>query len=532
MTEWQQQRFAISTQGMRELHIDRPPWMLVKELIQNAWDEAPEATVCRVRVKPEVRPGVTKVVVEDDGPGFSDIADSFTLMKPTPKRMDPTRRGRFNIGEKEVVSVALEAEIRTVGWTVVFPAAGGRGVRRNRRLRGTVVTALLPWDAGQAEELSEMLMRFRPTTCRLSVNGKEVPKREPVSTRQARLPTVLQSEPGGPLRPTRRVTSVDVLEPVADTGWLYELGIPIQAIDSAYDVDVAQKVPLPPNRDTVGRAYLQDIYAEALNASYTELRGDDFAAQWVRTALEDDRVTPEAVKTTVTARYGDKVAFWSSHTDSNMRAAEAGYEVLHPRSMSPAERDNLRERGQVKGTLTIFPRGGKENPRPAEDSELTDAHRAFADWTVELAAYASMDATVEFVFDEGARYRACCTASTATPEVTYNLSRLEPEFFEKRGPNQLSLVIHELGHAHARKAMEHGPKWGRSCTAVGAMIALGLAGEEVRGVRRPVQAESAICADRVQCGEGGELAPPGSGRRILMEPTGMTESDILGGLPG
>ena len=127
MTEWQQQRFAISTQGMRELHVDRPPWMLVKELIQNAWDEAPEATVCRVRVKPEVRPGVAQVVVEDDGPGFADIADAFTLMKPTPKRMDPTRRGRFNIGEKEVVSVALEAEIRTVGWTVVFPAAASRG---------------------------------------------------------------------------------------------------------------------------------------------------------------------------------------------------------------------------------------------------------------------------------------------------------------------------------------------------------------------------------------------------------------------
>ena len=477
MTEWQQQRFAISTQGMRELHVDRPPWMLVKELIQNAWDEAPEATVCRVRVKPEVRPGVAQVVVEDDGPGFADIADSFTLMKPTPKRMDPTRRGRFNIGEKEVVSVALEAEIRTVGWTVVFPAAGGRGVRRNRRRRGTVVTALLPWDAGQAEELSEMLMRFRPTTCRLSVNGKEVPKREPVSTRQARLPTVLQSEPGGPLRPTRRVTSVDVLEPVADTGWLYELGIPIQAIDSAYDVDVAQKVPLPPNRDTVGRAYLQDIYAETLNASYTELRGDDFAAQWVRTALEDDRVTPEAVKTTVTARYGDKVAFWSSHTDSNMRAAEAGYEVLHPRSMSPAERDNLRERGEVKGALEIFPKGGKENPRPAEDSELTDSHREFADWTVKLAASAGMDATVEFVHDERARYIACCTASTPTPLVTYNLARLEPEFFETHGPEQLSLVIHELGHAHARRAMEHGPKWGRACTTVGAMIALGLTNE-------------------------------------------------------
>ena len=227
----------------------------------------------------------------------------------------------------------------------------------------------------------------------------------------------------------------------------------------------------------MGQAYLQDIYAETLNASYTELRGDDFAAQWVRTALEDDRVTPEAVKTTVTARYGDRVAMWSSHADSNMRAAEAGYEVLHPRSMSPAERDNLRERGQVKGTLEIFPKGGKEDPRPVEDSELTDSHREFADWTVKLAASAGMDATVEFVHDERARYIACCTASTPTPLVTYNLARLDPEFFETHGPDQLSLVIHELGHAHARRAMEHGPKWGRACTTVGAMIALGLTSE-------------------------------------------------------
>ena len=351
-------------------------------------------------------------------------------------------------------------------------------MKKNRRKRGTIVTALLPWTAEQAEGLAKMLRRFRPTDCGLVVNGREVPRREPVGSRQAMLATVLQGEPGGPLRPTRRVTNIDVLERAAETGWLYELGIPIQAIDAKYDVDVGQKVPMPPNRDTVGKAYLQDTYAELLNAAYMEMEGEDYAAQWVRTALEDERVEPAAVKRTVTARYGEKVAMWSSHTDSNMRAAEAGYEVLHPRSMSPAERDNLRERGQVKGTLEIFPRGGKQAPRPVDDSELTDGHRGFADWTVELAALAGMEATVEFVYDERAGYAACCTASTATPEVTYNLSRLKPEFFESHGAEQLSLVIHELGHAHARKAMEHGPRWGRSCTKVGAMIALGLPGQK------------------------------------------------------
>ena len=34
-------RFAVSHEGMKELHADREPWRLCKELIQNVWDEAP-----------------------------------------------------------------------------------------------------------------------------------------------------------------------------------------------------------------------------------------------------------------------------------------------------------------------------------------------------------------------------------------------------------------------------------------------------------------------------------------------------------
>ena len=44
------ERFEVSTNGMRELHSGREPWMLVKELIQNGWDEAPFATHCEVTV--------------------------------------------------------------------------------------------------------------------------------------------------------------------------------------------------------------------------------------------------------------------------------------------------------------------------------------------------------------------------------------------------------------------------------------------------------------------------------------------------
>ena len=89
------ERFTVSHEGMREQHAGRAPWELVKELVQNAWDEAPEATVCQIEIK-STSPEYTAVTVSDDGPGFADIADAYTLLKSTPKRRDPAKRGRFN----------------------------------------------------------------------------------------------------------------------------------------------------------------------------------------------------------------------------------------------------------------------------------------------------------------------------------------------------------------------------------------------------------------------------------------------------
>ena len=72
------ERFAVSTAGLRELHAGRPPWTLVNELIQNSWDEAPEATFCVVQVDPGASPGTTEITVTDDGPGFRDPSDAWT----------------------------------------------------------------------------------------------------------------------------------------------------------------------------------------------------------------------------------------------------------------------------------------------------------------------------------------------------------------------------------------------------------------------------------------------------------------------
>ena len=109
-------RFEVSTEGMRQLHEGRPLWQMVKELVANAWDE--DITTCDATIEYVLEDNNVRITVTDDGKGFTDIADAYTLMAPTPKRGIPGVRGRFNIGEKELISIADTATIETVGQTV------------------------------------------------------------------------------------------------------------------------------------------------------------------------------------------------------------------------------------------------------------------------------------------------------------------------------------------------------------------------------------------------------------------------------
>ena len=271
-TEYSPERFNVDTDGMRQLHQNRRPEQLVKELIQNAFDE--DARECAVQIMVELE-GV-RVIVEDDGPGFRDIRDAYTLMGDTPKRMNPEARGRFNMGEKEVLSVARWARVETAGSTVEFPDSGGRTIRKNRRRKGTRITAMMPWENDEAVRLIEGLSTFRPPEgIAFMVNDKEILRQEAIRIHSAILDTVIQDSPGQPLRQTRRKTGIHILMQQGRVSRILEMGIPIQEIELPFSVDIMQKVPMPPNRDTVAESYLQRIYTETLNAMYMTLLGPE-----------------------------------------------------------------------------------------------------------------------------------------------------------------------------------------------------------------------------------------------------------------
>ena len=152
-------RFAISAEGMGELNKDRFE-RLVYELIQNVFDED-SATSCAVSVYHYVETGA-RIVVKDDGQGFAEPRDAWQVNGPNPKRGMPEKRGMFNMGSQQAISAATEAKVTTVGYTIDFPASGGRVVRRNRRKSGTEVVLVMPWTFLETEEMRQKLRLVRP----------------------------------------------------------------------------------------------------------------------------------------------------------------------------------------------------------------------------------------------------------------------------------------------------------------------------------------------------------------------------------
>jgi len=95
------------------------------ELIQNGWDQ----NVMRVDVSltpVDGRPAAMLVVEDDDPEGFADLSHAFTLFAESVKKSDPSKRGRFNLGEKLVLACCNLATITTTTGAVEFASTGRR----------------------------------------------------------------------------------------------------------------------------------------------------------------------------------------------------------------------------------------------------------------------------------------------------------------------------------------------------------------------------------------------------------------------
>jgi hypothetical protein len=346
----------VDKDGLREATGHLPPERLVFELIQNALDE--NSTTCTVTITQQKL--MTRVSVSDDNPdGFKDLSDAHTLFRSTGKRSDPTKRGRFNLGEKIVFARAIKAAIITTKGTVSFDQKGRHESAKAQPTGSTIVVDFPRWKEREFNQCIDVLRSILiPKGYKLTLNGEDIPYRGPKKVIETTLATEVLKDHDGTLAMTRtrRKTTVHFHPACREKAHLYEMGLPVCPIDGRYDADVQQKIPQSQDRTLVSDSYIQDIYAEMLTAFQDDLDEQDLGSSAVKAALEDDRVAPDVAQKVFRAQFGDNAVIQSPFDpDANQEAARAGAMIVSGRTFGSAVNDKLRSAG-IQTTTEAYSR--------------------------------------------------------------------------------------------------------------------------------------------------------------------------------
>jgi hypothetical protein len=241
-----------------------------------------------------------------------------------------------------------------------------------------------------------------------------------------------------------------------ETAMLYELGIPVVETGDKWHVNVLQKVPLNSERDNVTPAYLRSIRVTVLNQMHDRLKGDDVVQHWVSEAADDDSCSPEAIKTFMTEKYGEKrVAYDPSDPEANKTATAFEFTVIPSRGLTPGQRANAYSAGVLETAGSKFPTPKPFSPggKPAElirKKDWTPGMQRVAElarWLAEELIGGSISVLMVKEFNAAACY--------GNRQLMFNVSNLGKGWFENIGVEQIDLLIHELGHEYESNHLSH-----------------------------------------------------------------------------
>jgi len=438
--------FEVDKAGLAALLERRGRAHAVIELLSNAWDQ--QVSVVEVTLRQQGR-GLATLVVEDDDPnGFADLAHAYTLFADTAKRGDATVRGRFNLGEKLVLSLCDAAMVSSTKGCIEF-TLDGRAHLRKRREKGSQFSGLIRLSKSDIEEVDALMKRVIPPPGVVTrYNGTILSPRHPIHEFEATLDTELADEEGR-VRRTARKTIVSVYEPLSgEEATIYELGIPVVETGDRWHVDIAQKVPLNAERDNVTPAFLRKLRTLVLNEMHDRISAEDTTSAWVRDAMADPNVSDEAVTQALDLRYGTRrVVYDPSDLEANKLAVSEGYTLLPPRAYSKAEWDNIRRAEAVRPAGQVTPSNSSlmassDGKPPIPEDQWTVGMQRSANYVRELAReLIGCDITVTYhSLDAGWQ------AAYGNRELMFNIKRLGRAFFDGITERLDELILHELGH--------------------------------------------------------------------------------------
>lgn len=452
MTKW----FEVDKEGLAKL-LERKGGkkFAVFELIQNAWDE--KSTQVDVVLTPVKNCPQAYLRVEDDSPeGFADISHAFTLFAESTKKSDPTKRGRFNLGEKLVLACCINAIISTTKGTVRFEGSKRRHLRTKRSV-GSVFEGCIRMTHAECKEIERNIHQLIPPShIQTTFNGVVLKGRNPIA--QFNVPLATEKSDGdGVLRRTVRQTIISVYEPhEGKTAYLYEMGIPVVETGDRYHVDIAQKIPLNMDRDNVPPAYLRDVRTFVLNHTYDRLHAEEVKASWVRDATADENVEPDVVRHVVVERFGEKsVAFDPTDLEANKLAVSRGYTVVPGGSMSAGEWSNIRDAGVVRPAGQVTP-----SPKPFSDDGKPLSLMDRSKWSPKMFEIEKYIQQIAKILDIG-QVTVLVTNEVSWPfkgcygnrTLTINRGRQGKKFFEDFPLNRIDItqfLIHEYGHEYEK----------------------------------------------------------------------------------
>ena len=460
--------FDVDRSGLAELATRRGVPPLILEPIQNSWDE----NSSRVSLDIEAIPGkaLAKLTVQDDSPdGFRDLADAYTMFRQSYKLANPEQRGRFNIGEKLLLAIATEARITSTTGSIIFEPTG-RKAGRKQTPAGSILEALIKITRAELEEAVKLAMTLIPpegiTTI---INGVELSQREPMATAVYQLETEIRGDEGG-FRPTRRKASIRVHKVLdGETPSLYEMGIPVDAIDCPWHVEIMQKVPLAVDRSSVKTAFRLAVEGHVAEMMADHMTDDESRAGWIGTALEvvEDE---EAIRSIAKKRFGKAVVFDPSDPEANKVAVDHGYAVVHGRELSKKAWGNVRDSG------AISPAGHEFSQRLESDGDVepepevmwTENMREFAQYALAFSHHCcDHGMAIDYYSNPMLRFTACCGKG----RVSFNVGvRRVKEAIEMRNDQEFldALLIHECAHHRSSDHMSRA--FYDECCRIGARL--------------------------------------------------------------
>lgn len=483
--------FVASPEGFRGENAGREPAMLVKELIQNAFDESP--TRLDVTVVPDGE-GVRLVVEDDVRGGIRDLSLVFTLWR-SDKQDSPRKRGRMGRGLKEVISVSDRATITTERGSLEFLRTSDgksepRWARRTpaeRRKRGTRVDIRVSlWAPTVIPGIEAFLRRMRPPEgTAFVVNGTLVARTEPTEIHEMTLPTVVyENGRRGHRALERRGTATVELIPALEP-WIYEMGIPVEAIAFPMSIDIGQRVPLRDRRDTVPDSFRRELFAQLLVRRAETMDRQAFHDEWVHVGSQRADLLDEGTKERIADAYTQGAAYAAS-PDTVRTATGWHIETVSLRGLPEAVRDIVREVGtnakdlieqRLEETLAQPPRA----PRTADERRTIAVFEAIA---------AGIDRRCTVALFDGMPNHGGASFDQTLRRLNLFPARLGPAFFAAPfGAIALRILIHELAHWRPIE-QAHGFDYKMDVEEIGAQVAAFLFRERDRLLALSVEVAS------------------------------------------